>query len=60
MKLCALVIGHKKSSPGAINKSSGITEFSFIDILIQDIEREARGVSIQRVNRRIMKTNISP
>lgn len=52
MKLCALVIGHKKSSPGAVNKTSGVTEFIFNDLLAQEIEREATGVSIQRVYRR--------
>lgn len=52
MKLCALVIGHKKSSPGAVNKTSGITEFIFNDLLAQEIEREATGVLIQRVYRR--------
>ena len=38
MKLCALVIGHKKTSPGAINKQSGVSEFKFNDALAQDIE----------------------
>lgn len=52
MKLCALVIGHKKTSPGAVNKQSGINEFKFNDALAQDIEREISRVLIQRVYRR--------
>ncbi len=52
MKLCALVIGHKKSSPGAMNTTSGVTEFAFNDLLAQEIEGEVTGVSIQRVYRR--------
>lgn len=52
MKKCALVIGHKKTSPGASNKSSGVTEFVFNDKLAQDIELEVSGVEIQRIYRR--------
>ena len=52
MKKCALVIGHKKLSPGASNKSSKLTEFVFNDKLAIDIEEEIRGVEIQRVYRR--------
>lgn len=52
MKKCALVIGHKKSSPGASNKSSGLTEFLFNDKLAIDIEEEISGVQVQRVYRR--------
>ena len=52
MKKCALVIGHKKSSPGASNKSSGLTEFVFNDKLAIDIEEEISGVEVQRVYRR--------
>ncbi len=52
MKKCAIVIGHKKTSPGASNKSSGLTEFVFNDKLAQDIEQEISGVDIQRVYRR--------
>ncbi len=52
MKKCALVIGHKKSSPGASNKSSGTTEFAFNDQLAMEIEREVGGVEVQRVYRR--------
>jgi N-acetylmuramoyl-L-alanine amidase len=52
MKKCALVIGHKKSSPGASNKSSGLAEFIFNDKLAIDIEEEISGVEVQRVYRR--------
>ncbi len=52
MKKCALVIGHKKSSPGASNSSSGLTEFVFNDKLAIDIEGEISGIEVQRVYRR--------
>ena len=51
-KLCALVIGHKKASPGAINKKTGITEFEFNDDLAIRIEKKVENVDIQRVYRR--------
>jgi len=54
-KLCALVIGHKKASPGAINKKTGITEFEFNDDLAIKIEKKVENVDIQRVYRRIYK-----
>ena len=56
MKKCALVIGHKKSSPGAINTDSGTTEFSFNDCLSIEIEREVSGVILQRIYRRTYKS----
>ena len=56
MKLCALVIGHKKTSPGASNKSSGLTEFEFNDSLAQQIEASVTNVRIQRVYRRTYNT----
>jgi len=52
MKKCALVIGHKKASPGAVNPTSGTTEFVFNEKLAMDIEEQAKGVYIQRVYRR--------
>ncbi len=52
MKLCALVIGHKKTSPGAMNKKAGLTEFEFNDALARKIENATSGVAIQRVYRR--------
>ncbi len=54
-KLCALVIGHKKTSPGAINKKTGITEFEFNDDLAIRIEKKVKDVEIQRVYRRTYK-----
>lgn len=56
MKKCALVIGHKKSSPGAVNESTGITEFEFNDKLATDIEAAVDGVIIQRIYRRTYQT----
>lgn len=56
MKKCALVIGHKKSSPGAVNGSSGITEFEFNDKLAIDIEAAVDDVIIQRIYRRTYQT----
>jgi len=59
MKKCALVIGHKKSSPGAINSTSGVSEFVYNDSLSIDIENEvssvSSGVQIQRIYRRTLK-----
>ncbi len=52
LKLCALVIGHKKTSPGAINKTTGLTEFGFNENLAIRIEQECEQVRIQRVYRR--------
>ena len=56
MKTCALVIGHKKASPGAENTSSGVTEFAFNEQLAMEIEQKVSGVQIQRVYRRTYKT----
>jgi N-acetylmuramoyl-L-alanine amidase len=52
MKKCALVIGHKKSSQGASNRASGLTEFIFNDKLAIDLEEEISGVEVQRIYRR--------
>ena len=51
-KLCALVIGHKKSSPGAGNERAGIHEFDFNDDLAGRIEKKVRRTHVQRVYRR--------
>ena len=51
-KLCALVIGHKKSSPGAVNLSSGLTEFDFNEDLARRIEAKVKLAKVQRVYRR--------
>lgn len=51
-KLCALVIGHKKRSPGAVNESSNLTEFDFNDDLALRIEKKVRKTDIQRIYRR--------
>jgi N-acetylmuramoyl-L-alanine amidase len=52
MKTCALVIGHKKASPGAMNKTAGLTEFTYNDRLSMDIENAVESVAVQRVYRR--------
>ena len=54
-KLCALVIGHKKSSPGAINVDSNLTEFDFNDDLALRIEKKIRNAEVQRIYRRTYK-----
>ena len=51
-QLCALVIGHKKASPGAVNRRTGLTEFAFNENLAMRIERQVQKVHIQRVYRR--------
>jgi len=52
MKKCALVIGHKKSSPGAVNKDLGLTEFAFNESLAMAIEQKVHDVEVQRIYRR--------
>jgi len=49
--LCALVIGHSQQSPGAVNKDSGLTEFSFNESLSIDIMAAVKNVDIIRVYR---------
>ena len=52
MAKCALVVGHKKMSPGAINENSAITEFNFNDRLAMDIEDALADLETVRVYRR--------
>ena len=52
MKLCALVVGHKKNNPGAKNQAKGLSEFEFNEQLAIDIEKKVSTVNIQRVYRR--------
>ena len=54
-KLCALVIGHKKSSPGASNNKTGLNEFDFNEELAILIEKKAQKTQIQRIYRRTYK-----
>jgi N-acetylmuramoyl-L-alanine amidase len=56
MKTCAIVIGHKSSSPGASHENSGLTEFTFNEQLAIDIEKRVEDVKIQRVYRRTYNT----
>lgn len=51
-KLCALVIGHKKASPGAVNEPAGLSEFVFNEDLALQIERRMTRAKVQRVYRR--------
>ncbi len=51
-RLCGLVIGHKKSSPGAVNERAHITEFDFNDALSVMIEKRVISAKIQRIYRR--------
>ncbi len=54
-KLCALVIGHSKRSPGAVNSKAGVTEFDFNDDLACYIKRKVKQTDIQQVYRRTYK-----
>ena len=54
-KLCALVIGHKKRSSGAINVNSNLTEFDFNEDLALRIEKKVQKAEIQRIYRRTYK-----
>lgn len=54
-KLCALVIGHKKSSPGARNVKADLNEFDFNYDLAMRIEKKVVKAEVQRVFRRTYK-----
>lgn len=54
-KKCALVIGHKKTSQGAVNSKVGIYEFGFNEGLAVSIERKNTGTEVQRIYRRTYK-----
>ncbi len=59
MKICALVIGHKKSSPGAVNTTHNLSEFDYNEQLAMEIETalaESKHVRIQRIYRRTYST----
>lgn len=59
IKTCALVIGHKKSSPGAMNALQNLTEFDYNEQLALDIEatlEHQTDVHIQKVYRRTYST----
>ncbi len=55
-KLCALVIGHKKHSPGAVNKRKNLSEFDFNEDLAIRIERRVKKVKVQRIYRRTFES----
>jgi N-acetylmuramoyl-L-alanine amidase len=50
--LCALVIGHKKDSPGASNAEKGMTEFVFNDDLAKRIEGLVKKAKVKIVYRK--------
>ena len=55
MKICALVIGHKKNSPGAVNNTQNLSEFDYNEQLALEIEAALCGcekIKIQRIYRR--------
>jgi N-acetylmuramoyl-L-alanine amidase len=54
-KLCALVIGHKKHSPGAINAATNLSEFDFNEDLALRIEMKVQKAMIQRIYRRTLQ-----
>jgi len=54
-KLCALVIGHKKKSPGAVNGDKNISEFDFNENLALRIEKKVEKAQVQRIYRRTYK-----
>jgi N-acetylmuramoyl-L-alanine amidase len=54
-KLCALVIGHKKGSPGAGNTKSNLWEFDFNEDLALRIEKIVDNTQMLRVYRRTYK-----
>lgn len=54
-KLCALVVGHKKRSPGAINAEANLSEFDFNEGLALRIEKKVQKAEMQRIYRRTYK-----
>lgn len=59
VKTCALVIGHKKSSPGAVNQSQHLSEFDYNEQLALEIEAslsDNKKVKVQRIYRRTYST----
>ncbi len=55
-KRCALVIGHKKDSPGAMNENSNVSEFEFNEELVLLIEEKVKNTNVYRVYRRTYAT----
>ena|GEM_PF-332888 len=55
-KRCALVIGHNKDSPGAMNENSNVNEFTFNEELGLLIEKKVKNANINRIYRRTYKT----
>lgn len=55
-KHCALVIGHKKNSPGAINENNNLDEFGFNEKLVFLIGKKVKKTNVTRVYRRTYAT----
>ncbi|MEW5924464.1 MAG: N-acetylmuramoyl-L-alanine amidase [Candidatus Zixiibacteriota bacterium] len=55
-RLCALVIGHKKNSPGAASSDGSISEFVFNEQLAVLIEGKVTQADVQRVYRRTLES----
>lgn len=51
-KRCVLVVGHRKDSPGFVNKNRNISEFDFNEQLVPLIEKKVRNATIYQVHRR--------
>ena len=50
-KLCALVVGHTRGSQGAVNKSTGLTEFDFNNGMAVRVKLKSEAVKIEIVYR---------
>jgi N-acetylmuramoyl-L-alanine amidase len=50
-KLCALVIGHKEASPGAVNPGTHLSEFEFNDDMANRITELVQNTNVQKVYR---------
>jgi N-acetylmuramoyl-L-alanine amidase len=55
---CALVIGHKKTSPGAKNKNQNMTEFDFNEDLAMRIEKKVKNTSIRKISSQTSGTEV--
>lgn len=53
---CVLVIGHKKSSPGAANENRRMSEFEFNEKLASIIEKKVKNIKIRKYFRRGYET----
>ncbi len=54
-KTIALVIGHRDTSPGAVNRRSGVTEYSYNSVLADDIRALLPDLDVKIVHRSTYK-----